>query len=63
VIERTPSSFISSSLSIGSLPRASDRLTTTRSTPRARTIAGMSSTVPMTPGLNTARRRVPDRDR
>ena len=32
----TPSSFISSSLSIGSLPRASARLTTTRSTPRAR---------------------------
>ena len=37
---RTPSSFISSSLSIGSLPRASARLTTTRSTPRARTIDG-----------------------
>ena len=56
----TPSSFISSSLSIGSLPRASARLTTTRSTPRARTIAGMSSMVPMTPGLITG---VPTRGR
>ena len=47
----TPSSFISSSLSIGSLPRASARLTTTRSTRRVRgRCGGMSSTVPMTPG-------------
>jgi len=34
-----------------SLPRASDRLTTTRSTSRSFTMAGMSDTTPMIPGL------------
>ena len=54
VIERArPSSFMSSSLSIGKRPRASARLTTTRSTPCFLTSIGMSSTVPMTPGLST----------
>ena len=47
----TPSSFMSRRRSIGSLPRASARLTTTRSTWCSRTILGMSSTVPMTSGL------------
>ena len=49
----TPSSFICSRRSIGSLPRASARLTTTRSTFSLATIRGMSAIVPMTPGFST----------
>ena len=71
---RRSASFAAAS-SIDSLPRASARLTTTRSTCWSRTMQGMSATVPITPGLisddadamrdrdrrnRRARRRAPD---